>query len=252
MSRRKIIAGNWKMYKNQAEAITLTSGIAAYMQQNTPKADVWIAPPFLYIAKLINQFGKAGITVGAQDCSVHDEGAYTGEISAAMLQAVHAGFSIVGHSERRAYHGEDDTLIAQKINALLRNDLIAMYCCGETLQERESGNHLYVVEKQMREALFGLSEDALDKVVIAYEPVWAIGTGVTASPLQAQEMHAFIRSLIRNHFGGEAAAGIRIVYGGSVKPGNAAELFQQPDIDGGLVGGASLVAEDFFAIISAV
>lgn len=251
MSRRKIIAGNWKMYKNQTEAIALTASIAQHIQNHPPKAEVWIAPPFLYIAKLISQFGNTGIVFGAQDCSVQDEGAYTGEISARMLEAVHAGFVIVGHSERRAYHGETDTLIAQKIEAVLRNGLIAVYCCGETLQERESGAHLAVVQRQVQEALFGLPESALRNIVIAYEPVWAIGTGVTASPQQAQEMHAYIRSLVQQQYGAAAASAMRILYGGSVKPGNAAELFSQPDIDGGLVGGASLVATDFSAIISA-
>lgn len=251
MSRKKIIAGNWKMYKSQSDAIALTAAIADGIQRNAPEGDVWIAPPFLYIAKLISQFGNSGIQFGAQDCSVYDEGAYTGEVSAAMLHSIHAGFVVLGHSERRAYHGETDTLIANKIDAALRNGITAVYCCGETLEERNAGKHMDIVRAQISTALFHLPPLAYEKIVIAYEPVWAIGTGVTASPEQAQEMHAFIRSLFDAQYSTALAAALRILYGGSVKPNNAATLFAQPDIDGGLVGGASLVAEDFLSIIAA-
>lgn len=251
MSRKKIIAGNWKMYKSQSEAIALTAAIAEGISHQPPTAEVWIAPPFLYVAKLISQFGNSGLAFGAQDCSAHDEGAYTGEISASMLHSLHARFVLVGHSERRAYHQETDIQIALKIDAALRNSITAVYCCGETLDERNTGRHFDVVRAQVSEALFHLPALAFEKIVIAYEPVWAIGTGVTASPEQAQEMHAFIRSLIEQQYDTALAAQLSILYGGSVKPNNAATLFAQPDIDGALVGGASLVASDFLSIIAA-
>lgn len=251
MSRKKIIAGNWKMYKSQSEAIALTAAIAEGIGTKPPSAEVWIAPPFLYVAKLISQFGNSGLAFGAQDCSAFDAGAYTGEISAQMLHSLHAHFVLVGHSERRAYHQETDLLIAQKIDAALRNGITAVYCCGETIEERNAGNHFEVVRTQVQQALFHLPALAYEKMVIAYEPVWAIGTGVTATPEQAQEMHAFIRSLIEQQYGGEIAGHLRILYGGSVKPNNAATLFAQTDIDGALVGGASLEAADFLSIIAA-
>lgn len=239
------------MYKSQAEAIALTAAISDGISTRKPDSEIWIAPPFLYVAKLISQFGNSGLVFGAQDCSAFDEGAFTGEISAQMLNGIHAQFVLVGHSERRAYHQETDSIIAQKIDAALRNGIIAVYCCGETLDERNSGRHFDVVRAQVQEALFHLPNLVFDKIVIAYEPVWAIGTGVTATPEQAQEMHAFIRSLVEQQYGAETAGHLRILYGGSVKPGNAATLFAQPDIDGALVGGASLVAADFLSIIDA-
>ncbi len=239
------------MYKSQSEAIALTAAIAEGISHQPPTAEVWIAPPFLYVAKLISQFGNSGLAFGAQDCSAHDEGAYTGEISASMLHSLHARFVLVGHSERRAYHQETDTQIALKNDAALRNGITAVYCCGETLDERNTGRHFDIVRAQVSEALFHLPALAFEKIVIAYEPVWAIGTGVTASPEQAQEMHAFIRSLIEQQYDTALAAQLSILYGGSVKPNNAATLFAQPDIDGALVGGASLVASDFLSIIAA-
>ncbi len=249
MARKKIIAGNWKMHTAQAEAIALVSALSEGLQATPSTQDVWVAPPYLYIAKLISQFGNSGIAFGAQDCSAHDAGAYTGEVSAKMLQSVHASFVIVGHSERRTYHQEDDTLIAKKIDAALRNDITPVYCCGETLDQRNAGNHFAIVSEQISKALFHLDTTAASRIVIAYEPVWAIGTGVTASPAQAQEMHAHIRSSIRGQFGDAIADNMRILYGGSVKASNAAELFAQTDIDGGLIGGASLVAAEFLSII---
>lgn len=252
MSRTKIVAGNWKMYKTQDEAMAtlkaLSEGLASSTVQNT---EVWIAPSFVLLPALINHFSNTIIQFGAQDCSAHAEGAYTGEVSSAMLKSIGAKFAILGHSERRAYHGETDTLINKKIEAVLSNALTPVYCCGETLTERQAERHIEVVRTQVTEALFSLNADAMSRIVIAYEPVWAIGTGVTASPEQAQEMHACIRDVIRGHFGDAIADHMRILYGGSVKPGNAAELFAKPDIDGGLVGGASLVAGDLLGIIHA-
>lgn len=249
MSRKKIIAGNWKMYKTLSQANELVSGIADGINTSTLNAEIWITPPAIYIHELVQQFGNTALQFGAQDVSKHAEGAYTGEVSATMLQSIGAYYALVGHSERRQYHHENDTLIGDKIAAALSQNLIAVYCCGETLNERESGNHFNIVEQQISTALFRFNAAQLNQIVIAYEPVWAIGTGVTASAVQAQEMHAFIRGIISKQFGAAAADQIRILYGGSVKPNNAAELFSQPDIDGGLIGGASLVADDFLKII---
>lgn len=253
MSRKKIVAGNWKMYKTLPEAMetigTLTHALA--VQSPKENVEVWIAPPSVILPLIIHNYHNRGISFGAQNCSEHKEGAYTGEISAAMIRSVHAQFVILGHSERRAYHHENDTLIHKKIRAALSNQLIAVYCCGETLDQRNAGQHFDIVRKQVTEALSGFNADEMSNIVIAYEPVWAIGTGVTASPEQAQEMHALIRETLRQLFDGKVADQMHILYGGSVKPGNAAELFSQPDIDGGLVGGASLVASDFTGIIYA-
>jgi triosephosphate isomerase len=249
MSRKKIIAGNWKMYKTLSQANELVGAIADGINVSTLNAEIWITPPAIYIHGLVQQFGNTALRFGAQDLSKHAEGAYTGEVSAAMLQSIGAYYSLVGHSERRQYHHENDTLIGDKITAALSQNLMAVYCCGETLNERNSGNHFNIVEQQISTALFRFSATELNQIVIAYEPVWAIGTGVTASAAQAQEMHAFIRGIIAKQFGDIAAEQIRILYGGSVKPNNAAELFSQPDIDGGLIGGASLVADDFLKII---
>lgn len=249
MSRKKIIAGNWKMFKTLSEAELLVAEINNKLPKNLANAEVWIAPPALYLPTLTNQFTESGIQFGAQDISKHQQGAYTGEISAMMLQSVSAKFTLVGHSERRQYHHEDDVLIGEKIHAALSQSIIPVYCCGETLQERNSNNHFVIVEQQITTALANCSAEQMQQIVIAYEPVWAIGTGVTASAEQAQEMHAFIRSILGQKYGASVAATIRILYGGSVKPNNASELFSQPDIDGGLIGGASLVAADFIAII---
>ncbi|HOP12794.1 MAG TPA: triose-phosphate isomerase, partial [Lentimicrobium sp.] len=187
---------------------------------------------------------------GAQNLSEHEAGAYTGEISAAMIRSTGAEYVILGHSERRIYFGEHDQLIGKKIQQALRHELIPIYCCGEVLEEREAGRHFQVVEKQLSEALSGLDAGAFSKVVIAYEPVWAIGTGRTASPEQAQEMHAFIRKVLASRFGEPAANDTTILYGGSCNAANARELFANPDVDGGLIGGASLKAEDFVKIVN--
>lgn len=212
--------------------------------------DVMVAPPSLYISELAAVDSQ--VAVGSQDVSSHKEnGAYTGEFSAEMLGSTGAKYAIVGHSERRAYHGEQDNLIAEKIAACIDAGIVPVYCCGEDLDQRESGTHFDVVKGQISEAIFGFDKSALETLVIAYEPVWAIGTGKTASAEQAQEMHAEIRAHVRNQFGDELANGMRILYGGSCKPSNAESIFSQPDVDGGLIGGASLKAEDFMAIVKA-
>ncbi len=252
MSRKKIIAGNWKMFKTHTDANQLVDAIADGIKGVTLNAEVWIAPAYIFIESLQTNFGFSGIKFGAQDVSRFAEGAYTGEVSAPMLKSIDTHFVIVGHSERRQYHQENDVLIAEKIMTALNHKLQVVYCCGETLEQRNSGNHFDVVNQQVATALFNLSSEQITHLVIAYEPVWAIGTGVTATSAQAQEMHAFIRNLIAAQFGNAHAAAIRILYGGSVKPNNSVELFSQPDIDGGLIGGASLVADDFLKIIQGV
>lgn len=248
MKRKKIIAGNWKMYKTAQEAETTIAEIANginYNQQN----DVWTATPFIYLQNLISRFGNTTIKFGAQNCYTKDEGAFTGEVSAKMLQSIHCSFVILGHSERRQYFFETDIIIHEKILAALNHNLLPVYCCGETLDQRNTNKHFEIVEQQIKEALYNLNADQISKIVIAYEPVWAIGTGVNATSEQAQEMHAYIRSLLQTQFGDAIADAIRILYGGSVKPNNATALFSQPDIDGGLIGGASLIAKDFLSII---
>lgn len=247
--RKNIVAGNWKMNKNVVEAQQLMFQLLHYQKNNTANCEVWIAPPAMYLmmAKDIFEFNEVGIF--AQDMSEHESGAYTGEISAGMLESIHATGSIIGHSERRQYHGETDSHCNKKIKVALDHGLIPIYCNGETLEQRKSGQHLEVVKNQTEVALFTLSAEEIKKVVIAYEPVWAIGTGETATPEQAQEIHAHIRSLIAAKYGQEVADEISILYGGSVKPDNAKEIFSQPDIDGGLIGGAALKVEDFSKII---
>jgi triosephosphate isomerase len=214
--------------------------------------DIMVAPPAPYLSQFAG-YSTARLGVGAQDVSARAElqGAFTGEYSAAMLRSAGVKYAIVGHSERRTYHGETDELIGRKIAACLKADIIPVYCCGEVLAEREAGNHIEVVSKQVRTALSGFSAEELSQLVIAYEPVWAIGTGKTASNEEAQEMHKSIRGLIAGLFGAPFAERLRILYGGSMKPQNAAQLLAQPDIDGGLIGGASLVPSDFIAIIEA-
>lgn len=212
---------------------------------------VMVAPPALYVAAFANS-ASANLGIGAQDVSAHEEeGAYTGEISAAMLASTGAKYAIVGHSERRSYHEETDELIAKKIRACINANIIPVYCCGETLADRESGNHIQLVQNQINEALSVFSADELKTLVIAYEPVWAIGTGKTATSEQAQEMHAEIRKFVSGKFNESFAQSVRILYGGSCKPSNAKEIFSQKDVDGGLIGGAALNADDFLAIIRA-
>ena len=248
--RTKIIAGNWKMNKTLEEAKTLTTeviNLAAAEVKGSTK--IVLCVPFPYLFSIKNQLGNAPIAVGAQNCSEHDAGAYTGEVSAVMLKSMGIPYVIIGHSERRQYFKEDGPLLAKKVDKALANNIIPIFCCGELLEIREQGNHEAVVSKQVEESLFHLGENALKEVVIAYEPVWAIGTGKTASTQQAQDMHAVIRKQLTAKYGEAVAQSIPILYGGSVKPDNAKELFSCPDVDGGLVGGASLKAREFVDIV---
>lgn len=249
--RKKIVAGNWKMNKNYEEAQVLMTQLLSYTNEHSTSCEVYIAPPSLYTMMAKDLLDNGKVKIFTQDVSEHESGAYTGEISATMLESIGVDGSIVGHSERRQYHGESDSHCAVKIKKLLEKGLTPIYCNGETLEQRKSGSHLEVVKNQTAVALFGLSKEEIQKVVIAYEPVWAIGTGETASPEQAQEIHAHIRSLIAEKYGEEVAEEISILYGGSVKPDNAKEIFSQKDIDGGLIGGAALKIDDFSKIIEA-
>jgi triosephosphate isomerase len=254
MMRKKIIAGNWKMNKTFEEGMALVTEITGMLKDEySGSAEVVIIPPFTHVNAISRMMADAkNTTVGAQNCSNHASGAYTGEVSAAMLKSVGATYVIIGHSERRQYFFEQNAWLAQKVDAALANNLMPIYCCGETLEERESNKHFDVLKTQIREGLFHLSAEYFAKVVIAYEPVWAIGTGKTASTVQAQEVHAFIRSLISEIYGESIAQQTTIQYGGSVKPDNAAELFAAPDIDGALVGGAALQSRSFVDIVKAM
>ncbi|SKB66309.1 triosephosphate isomerase [Soonwooa buanensis] len=247
--RKNIVAGNWKMNKNFADAEALMIQLLEYKKNNTTNCEVYIAPPALYLTMAKDIFKNAEVEVFAQDVSEYQSGAYTGEISVEMINSIGIDGSLVSHSERRQYHGETDSHANRKVKALLDVGLTPIYCNGETLEQRKAGQHFEVVKNQTEVALFTLSADEIKKVVIAYEPVWAIGTGETATPEQAQEIHAHIRSLIAAKYGQEVADEISILYGGSVKPDNAKEIFSQPDIDGGLIGGAALKIEDFSKII---
>lgn len=251
--RRQIVAGNWKMNKSFQEAEDLFNDLCEVIDQQgiTKNTEIIICPPALYLEMALDFTQESSFSIGAQDVSMHDGGAYTGDISASMLASMQVEYSILGHSERRKYHGETDDQIAQKVEAVLRNELTPIVCCGEVLEEREAGKHLEVIRRQIEIALFRLDPLDFAKVIIAYEPVWAIGTGKTATPEQAQEIHAFIRELIQEKYGKELAKKTPILYGGSCNAKNAKELFAQPDVDGGLIGGASLVAADFIAIANA-
>ncbi len=249
--RKNIVAGNWKMNKTYPEAVELMEQLLDYKRNNATNCEVYIAPPSLYLIKAEEIFVNGEVGVFAQDLSEYASGAYTGEISVPMLKSIEVDGSIVAHSERRQYHGETDSHAQKKIKALLDAGLIPIYCNGETLEQRKAGKHFEVVKNQTEVALAGLSADEVKKVVIAYEPVWAIGTGETATPEEAQEIHAYIRSILAEKFGKETADEVSILYGGSVKPDNAKEIFAKPDIDGGLIGGAALKIEDFAKIIEA-
>ena len=238
------------MNKNVIDAQKLMSELRDYKNNNTTNCEVWIAPPAMYLMMAKDIFEKDEIGVFSQDMSEFESGAYTGELSADMLESIDATGSLIGHSERRQYHGENDESCNKKVKLALDKGLIPVYCNGETLEQRKAGQHLDVVKTQTETALFTLSAEEIKKVVIAYEPVWAIGTGETASPEQAQEVHAVIRRQLAAE-NAEIAAGVRILYGGSVKAASAVELFGMPDIDGGLVGGASLNANEFGAICRA-
>ncbi|KAB1067138.1 triose-phosphate isomerase [Tamlana haliotis] len=247
--RKQIVAGNWKMNNDLAQTETLISSLKA--QVKTSNAEVMIAPTATNLWHAYNSTKNAGIEVIAQNMHFAENGAYTGEISAAMLKSIGINTVILGHSERREYFNETDETLAKKVDAALAKGMRIIFCFGEELADRKSGNEENVVGDQIKKALFHLSAADFQNIVLAYEPVWAIGTGETATAEQAQDMHAFIRKTLADKYGNDIAEDVSILYGGSVKPANAEEIFSKPDVDGGLIGGAALNAEDFFGIVNA-
>jgi triosephosphate isomerase (TIM) len=244
--RKKIVAGNWKMNLNVSEGVALVEELNVGISEGVKADELIVFPPFTHLYAVKDRAIK--LQVGAQNCHTALNGAYTGEVSAPMLSSIQISHVLVGHSERRAYFNELNDLLAKKVDAVLDEGMTAVYCCGETLPEREENRHFNVIGAQLAEGLFHLNENQLKQVVIAYEPVWAIGTGKTASSAQAQEVHAYIRKLIATNYTADAAENMSILYGGSCNPANAQELFSQPDVDGGLIGGASLKSADFIQI----
>ncbi len=248
--RKKIVAGNWKMNKNLAETKALLLELKTKL--TTSKTEIIVAPTFTNLGSAVETLEDSSITVAAQNMHQAENGAYTGEISADMLKSVGVETVILGHSERRAYFGETDELLASKVNTALQHDMTIIFCFGEELEDRKKDTHFSVVENQLKKGIFHITQENWKNVILAYEPVWAIGTGETASPEQAQEMHAFIRKTIANAFNEKIADEVSILYGGSVKPNNAEEIFANPDVDGGLIGGAALDAESFAVIAKAI
>lgn len=247
--RKNIVAGNWKMNNDLAMTESLITELKK--QQQTSNAEVMVAPTFTNLWHAFEALRETSIEVIAQNMHFASNGAYTGEVSASMLKSVGVQTVILGHSERRAYFNETNELLTQKVDAALANNMRTIFCFGEELADRKSGNEETVVGSQIKNALFHLEASVFKNIVLAYEPVWAIGTGETASPEQAQDMHAFIRKTLADTYGADLANSVSILYGGSVKPNNAKEIFSKPDVDGGLIGGAALNAEDFFAIVNA-
>lgn len=249
--RKKIVAGNWKCNTTLQEGIELAQNVDKLVaDQGAKDVVVVLGTPFTHITKVVESVDNKRIGVAAQNCAAEAKGAFTGEVSAAMVKSTGAGYVILGHSERREYYGETSETLNKKLALVLENGLTPIYCCGEPLAIREAEAQNEFVKKQLDETIFTLSPDDFKKIVIAYEPIWAIGTGKTASSDQAQEIHAFIRSIVAEKFGNEIAQGVSILYGGSCNAKNAKELFANPDVDGGLIGGASLKAEDFIQIIN--
>ena len=248
--RQKIVAGNWKMNKTFEEADELLFDIAIRKGNLPSDVQLIVCPPSVYLelATDLVEEDDIAMMIGAQNVSQFENGAYTGEISAAMLSSMNMDYCIIGHSERRKYFGESHEMLAKKVDRLLEYGIEPIFCCGEVLEEREAKKHFDVVKAQIEDSIFHLNDQEMSNVVIAYEPVWAIGTGKTATSAQAQEMHAFIRGLLKNKYGEDLADEISILYGGSCNPANAAELFANPDVDGGLIGGAALKADDFLKI----
>lgn len=247
--RKHIVAGNWKMNNDLAQTESLLTELKK--QTQTSDAEVMIAPTFTNLYNAFEVLRTTNIEVIAQNMHYAENGAYTGEISASMLKSIGVETVILGHSERREYFNETDDLLAKKVDAALKNDMRIIFCFGEELADRKAGKEEDVVGNQIKNALFHLKAWDYKHIVLAYEPVWAIGTGETASPEQAQDMHAFIRKTLENKYGTDVANSVSILYGGSVKPNNAQEIFGKPDVDGGLIGGAALNADDFFAIVNA-
>ncbi len=251
--RRKIVAGNWKMNMDLAEGLRFAGSIDKYFKENpSGKAGVILCTPFIHLAGVSEILKHGKVALGAQNCASEASGAFTGEVSALMVKSTGAEYVIIGHSERRTFYHEDDKLLNKKTLLGINSGLKVIFCCGEILNEREAGKHFLIVKRQLEEGLFTLTEQQMDMIVIAYEPVWAIGTGLTATPDQAQEMHKYIRDRVKEKYGNECAKKMPILYGGSCKPSNAGEIFSKPDVDGGLIGGASLKKEDFVAIVEAM
>lgn len=250
--RKNIVAGNWKMNKTVDEGVQLVKEIKSLLSEKQLNAvQIIINPPFTHLSTLKNEINNSVIKIGAQNCSYESSGAYTGEVSVSMLKSIGIDYVIIGHSERRAYFNETDEILLKKLNLVLESGILPIFCCGEVLSQRDSGIYFEVVRQQIENTIFKLSIEKFNKVVIAYEPVWAIGTGRTATSQQAQEMHKYIRNLISEKFGASVASEISILYGGSCNAQNAKELFANSDVDGGLIGGASLKATDFVQIASA-
>jgi triosephosphate isomerase (TIM) len=251
--RKKIVAGNWKMNMNLEEGLNFAKSVDRYFREKpASRAEVILCTPFIHLQGVSEILKNGKLMLGAQNCAAEPSGAYTGEVSAAMIKSTGAQYVIIGHSERRCYYHEDDRLLNKKILLAINTGLKVIFCCGEVKEEREEGKHLVIVKRQLEEGLFTLPAESMKMVVIAYEPVWAIGTGLTATPEQAQEMHHYIRGLVKDKFGRECAGDMTILYGGSCKPSNVAELFSKADVDGGLIGGASLKKEDFAGIVEAI
>ena len=249
--RKKIVAGNWKMHKNAEETEDLLNDLIDKLP-NDVEAQIIVAPTFVNLASAVDHLEFTNIAVAAQNMHQAEAGAFTGEISADMLRSIGVNTVIIGHSERRAYFNETDAILANKVSTALKHDMVVIFCFGEELKDRQDNQHFNVVENQLRDGLFHIENKDWEQIVLAYEPVWAIGTGETASPEQAQEMHEFIRETVRKRYGNAIAEDVSILYGGSVKPENAGEIFSKPDVDGGLIGGAALKAEDFAKIVEAI
>ncbi|MDR0796920.1 MAG: triose-phosphate isomerase [Tannerella sp.] len=249
--RKYIVAGNWKMNSTLQEGMGLAQSLSEMLKDKTPQCDVVIGVPFTHLASIVDAIDTSRIGVASQNIADKASGAFTGEVSAAMVASTGAKYAIIGHSERRTYYHETSSTLKAKVELALANGLTPIFCIGEVLAEREADTHFEVVETQLNEALFDLSAGDFSRLVIAYEPVWAIGTGKTATAAQAQEMHAFIRRVISAKYGKEIAGNTSILYGGSCNAGNAKELFANPDVDGGLIGGASLSVANFLPIIEA-
>lgn len=251
--RKKIVAGNWKMNMNLHDGLEFAGSIDKYFREKpSTRAEVIMCTPFIHLAGVAEILKNGNVFPGAQNCASEPSGAFTGEVSANMIRSTGADYVIIGHSERRNYYHEDDKILNRKAALALAEGLKVIFCCGEIKEEREKGTHFEVVKQQMEEGLFTFPASDMKRIIIAYEPVWAIGTGLTASPEQAQEMHQYIRGLVNEKYGDETAGELTILYGGSCKPSNAREIFSKPDVDGGLIGGASLKKEDFVAIVEAI
>ena len=250
--RKKIIAGNWKMNLDKRDSINLTSKILKNTEQEKDKKII-LSPPFIYLEQLVTDCSeRKDILIAAQNCSENGNGAYTGEVSAQMIKSIGVDYVIIGHSERRQYFNESHEVLSNKLSQALSNNLKVIFCCGENINQRDNNEFLDVINNQLSSTVFNLSAIDFSKIIIAYEPIWAIGTGKNATSAQAQEMHNYIRTIVSEKYGNEAANNVSILYGGSCKPSNAKSIFSQIDIDGGLIGGASLKSDDFISIINSI